>query len=137
MYKVLLFKFGRHLCKGSIMVFRLKVTKDKLVNDKTKNNCGKRNQKYPTQKLIFPILFFNIDIDECWSRDTNNCHQHADCHNTDGSFNCTCKRGFTGNGTECQGIHRLKSEFKESYLTTIYKIANTSLKVHLIQSRVF
>ena len=51
-------------------------------------------------------LFVNIDVDECLTPDANNCHQDADCLNTVGSFNCTCKRGFTENGTACQGMHR-------------------------------
>ena len=59
-----------------------------------------------TRNIDFFRFFFlvNIDIDECLSPDANNCHQDANCHNTDGSFNCTCKRGFSGNGTECQGM---------------------------------
>ena len=41
------------------------------------------------------------DIDECSS--ANECHQNATCNNTKGSYNCTCKDGFEGNGKNCTG----------------------------------
>ena len=43
-----------------------------------------------------------IDIDEC-DRNTHNCASEADCSNTVGSFNCTCRGGFEGNGIQCTG----------------------------------
>ena len=42
-----------------------------------------------------------IDINEC---DTSPCSSDATCSNTDGSFQCTCNNGFSGNGTTCTGI---------------------------------
>lgn len=44
---------------------------------------------------------FLIDIDECLS--SKPCDENADCVNTDSSFICTCRQGFTGNGTTCNG----------------------------------
>ncbi|XP_044171458.1 uncharacterized protein LOC114970560 isoform X2 [Acropora millepora] len=41
----------------------------------------------------------NKDIDECSS--ANECHQNATCNNTKGSYNCTCKDGFEGDGKNC------------------------------------
>ena len=35
--------------------------------------------------------------------DTHNCSSDAFCNNTHGSFNCTCKPGFTGDGENCTG----------------------------------
>lgn len=41
------------------------------------------------------------DIDECELE--NDCDANAECFNTHGSYNCTCKIGYEGNGTVCAG----------------------------------
>ena len=33
----------------------------------------------------------------------DDCHLHANCTNTNGSFSCDCDPGYTGNGTSCEG----------------------------------
>jgi len=43
-----------------------------------------------------------IDINECLN---GNCHEQAICENTPGSFSCTCKTGYSGNGINCAGIY--------------------------------
>ncbi len=43
-----------------------------------------------------------LDINECTNQ-SDNCHHNATCNNNDGSYNCTCKPGYTGNGTYCEG----------------------------------
>ncbi|XP_071104964.1 delta-like protein 1 [Haliotis cracherodii] len=45
------------------------------------------------------------DIDECTATDApkHDCHEHADCTNMPGSFTCTCKSGFVGDGKTCTG----------------------------------
>jgi len=43
------------------------------------------------------------DMDEC-SADSGPCDENADCTNTDGSYSCTCKQGFTGDGSACEGM---------------------------------
>ena len=43
----------------------------------------------------------NSDIDECESDDLNNCHENAQCTNTEGSFNCSCNPGYIGDGVNC------------------------------------
>ena len=41
-----------------------------------------------------------LDNDEC-AAGTDNCALNADCLNTEGSYVCTCKAGYHGNGTTC------------------------------------
>ena len=51
--------------------------------------------------LIIDFCF--SDINECHGIDKNNCSPNATCANTNGSYTCTCKNGFTGNGVNCLG----------------------------------
>ncbi|XP_078578168.1 uncharacterized protein LOC144863080 [Branchiostoma floridae x Branchiostoma japonicum] len=44
-----------------------------------------------------------IDIDEC-STGAHDCDAQATCTNTEGSFNCTCNDGYTGDGNTCTDI---------------------------------
>ncbi|XP_072042492.1 uncharacterized protein [Amphiura filiformis] len=43
------------------------------------------------------------DTDEC-ATGTDNCDVNAVCTNTEGSFTCTCKDGYTGDGVTCHDI---------------------------------
>ena len=40
------------------------------------------------------------DINECISGSAE-CHNNATCTNTDGSYECTCDTGFSGDGFNC------------------------------------
>ncbi|XP_022808363.1 uncharacterized protein LOC111345346 [Stylophora pistillata] len=40
------------------------------------------------------------DVNEC-TTNTHNCDVNAECNNTEGSFNCSCKIGFNGDGKKC------------------------------------
>ena len=44
---------------------------------------------------------FFEDTDEC-SSGSHDCSAHAYCNNTVGSFICTCKAGFSGDGKKCK-----------------------------------
>ena len=47
-------------------------------------------------------FLFHLDINECENSST--CHPLANCSNTEGSFFCQCKMGYTGDGlVNCTG----------------------------------
>ena len=43
-----------------------------------------------------------VDVDEC-ANGTHHCDVNAVCNNIRGSYNCTCKDGFYGDGINCTG----------------------------------
>ena len=45
-----------------------------------------------------------LDIDVCATNTTNACDVNADCNDDDGSYTCTCKDGWTGDGFYCSGM---------------------------------
>ena len=58
---------------------------------------------------IIVVFIVSLDINECAY---GLCNSNADCTNTIGSFLCTCKRGYTGNGLSCTSM-------SEQYLKVI------------------
>ena len=44
--------------------------------------------------------FLSVDIDEC-NEGKEDCHSNATCANTEGSYNCTCVYGYSGDGRNC------------------------------------
>ena len=53
---------------------------------------------------FFSLFLSNLttDIDECEAT-PGKCHKEATCNNTNGSYVCTCKPGFIGDGRNCTG----------------------------------
>ena len=50
------------------------------------------------------VNLYVVDVDECADdSELNNCDTNATCTNTDGSFECACDDGFTGDGSSCDG----------------------------------
>ena len=49
--------------------------------------------------LVFTLLIVS-DVNEC-EIGSDNCDENAECTDTIGSFNCSCKFGYSGNGTFC------------------------------------
>ncbi|KAL9963248.1 hypothetical protein ACROYT_G032429 [Oculina patagonica] len=46
------------------------------------------------------------DIDECVTAEEHKCDANADCVNTHGSYNCSCKSGYTGDRLNCSEEHK-------------------------------
>lgn len=76
-------------------------------------NCNLQQRKSAVIIHTFSVII--IDVDECKSNSTPNiCGENAVCTNTNGSYYCHCKSGFTPthnftqlNGTKCQGKESL------------------------------
>ena len=47
-------------------------------------------------------FIYSVDVDEC-SASISVCDVNANCKNTRGSYRCTCKAGFNGDGKTCAG----------------------------------
>lgn len=52
------------------------------------------------------LIIFHLDIVECDSSNSP-CGANAECKDTDGSFECSCKLGFSGDGFICTGAIKL------------------------------
>ena len=60
--------------------------------------------------LLFLYLFLT-DFDECKTTSIE-CHTNAACINTHGSYVCTCKPGYTGDGLNCTGtVNSLNNQY--------------------------
>ena len=67
----------------------------------------------PTSCLLFHLLTpltnkvftLHLEMNECSSNSTNNCHVNATCDNTAGGYNCSCMLGFTGDGRNCTDLN--------------------------------
>ena len=67
------------------------------------NLTVQKDEKSSLCKLSFsPLLNMISDINEC-EVITHNCSSNAVCNNTKGSYNCTCKLGYEGDGNNCTG----------------------------------
>ena len=53
--------------------------------------------------MFFILLWLGtVDVNEC-TNGTDRCHSRATCHNTQGSYTCSCNSGYIGNGFSCTG----------------------------------
>eukprot|EP00795_Rhopilema_esculentum_P016476 gene16476-7892_t len=54
--------------------------------------------------VFFCVSYPEPDIDEC-KTGSHDCHMHARCTNTDGSFHCACSNGHSGDGKTCVDVN--------------------------------
>ena len=59
---------------------------------------------YITLTYIGYIFVFLPDVDECKLK-VNLCDGNAKCININGSYNCQCDDGYSGDGFHCSGIN--------------------------------
>ncbi|XP_044181356.1 uncharacterized PE-PGRS family protein PE_PGRS3-like isoform X2 [Acropora millepora] len=57
----------------------------------------------PNMALLAHCDMNTGDVDEC-TASSPMCHENAFCNNTLGSYNCTCKPGYSGDGKTCKAF---------------------------------
>ena len=80
-----------------------------------------------------------LDINEC-STGADACDVNAKCKNNVGSYTCTCKKRFTGNGKTCTGKIELyyclllpsACFFKKKHLLSLKRKTSSCLDLRLI-----
>ena len=60
------------------------------------------NYFFITFVYLMNCLIQPVDVNEC-ELGMHICNSSANCTDTDGSFNCTCREGFEGDGFNCTG----------------------------------
>ena len=79
-------------------------------------------------RCILTKINYHSDVDECRSSSHNNCSINAICNNTKGSYNCSCKPGYSGNGHNCSsGCLR---SFIEYYLLRLTNPCRVTVTAH-------
>ena len=53
-------------------------------------------------RLLVTTIFSCADKDEC-ECGLDDCDENANCTNTEGSYMCTCREGYCGDGRYCTG----------------------------------
>ena len=103
--------FSLLVCGWCVCLVRFRIWKPIVANKVVflSNRCYFRCQSYTPVKIFVKYIFFSrwelsfIDVDECMIN-THNCDIKAVCNNTEGSHNCTCKPGYSGDGiSSCTG----------------------------------
>ena len=88
---------------AQVSISWIKATKKILFSAKNYKygHCYEDVECYVNVKLI--DIKFIPDINECSNNNMNKCDPMANCTNTAGSYNCTCKDGYEGSGFNCSG----------------------------------
>ena len=78
--------------------------------NKSKTGDSEKHLQGPNLTELHLLFLFCLDVDEC-STKTHTCDANAVCNNTVGSYNCTCKSGFDGDGKKCTGNYQICADY--------------------------
>ena len=77
------------------------------------------SRNYPLLNKSKHSIYYFAEINEC-ETGKHDCDSNAFCNNTEGSYICTCKPGYTGNGVNCTGKIRKWKPSADSTAITWY-----------------
>ena len=80
------------------LIFTNHIMEDVMQKLKYDTSCDSKATKVPK----FLKWSTSTDINEC-ELEAYPCSSNANCTDTEGSFNCTCREGFEGDGFNCTG----------------------------------
>lgn len=75
------------------------------------------------------FVFVGVDIDECSVRQV--CHVNATCQNIYGSYSCSCKDGFFGDGKRCATSSGMYLTTKDAQIKQIPFVHTSGLLFYL------
>ena len=73
-----------------------------FVSEKSLNYLRKKFQSLRSYATLNVKGLIVIDLNEC-DLNYDGCDGNATCNDTDGSYECTCNDGYTGDGFSCSG----------------------------------
>ena len=73
---------------------------------------------FPSISQCLPACTLKTDADEC--SNVSVCDTNAECINTNGSYICTCKSGYEGNGTTCTSESLLQGHAPPCYYICLH-----------------
>ena len=88
--------------RNILRLFFLCMSEQRITKEPMSLSNSVLSNKIAANLNIFILFLFYTDIDECNSS-IPVCDVNAKCENTNGSYNCSCKTGFIGDGKRCQG----------------------------------
>ena len=54
--------------------------------------------------VVHHLIYYFTDINECEDPGGSIlCDENAECNDTDGSYECVCRTGYSGDGFNCSG----------------------------------
>ena len=84
-----------HNCSDTLGSYQC-VCYDGYILDSDAHTCNGEQSFVTTRAYSYCC----VDVDEC-EEGTAECHTNATCTNTDGSYNCSCVYGYSGDGWNC------------------------------------
>nr|GMD59204.1 putative wall-associated receptor kinase-like 16 [Ipomoea batatas] len=109
------FNFSSTILSKEWDVEKLPMVLDWIISNETCNNACQSNSScvaingeghrcaciYINGSLAF-LLIGSADVDEC-ENEQHNCSKNAFCSNTEGGFECSCRKGYRGDGKSALG----------------------------------